>query len=121
MHATEVSAIFTGLETFPISLTFGTFLFGNDKNGDGDNYYSTYIEAAYPLKWKNNQLDLALGITPSKGLYGSEFTVCNVSIGHSRDVKINETFSIPISGKIIVNPHLGNIYLVLGLNISSNN
>jgi len=121
MHALEVSAIFTGPEAFPISLTVGTFVLGNDVDENGDAYYSTYIEAAYPLKWGNNQLDLALGITPSEGLYGSELAVCNVSIVHSREIKITDNFSIPVSAKLIVNPHLENIYLVLALNISSNN
>lgn len=121
MHALEVSAIFSGPDAFPISLTVGTFVLGNDKDENGDNYYSTYLEAAYPVKWGKNQLDFALGFTPNEGLYGSKPAVCNVSIGNSREIQITDRFSIPVSGRLIVNPHLQNIYLVLDINISSNN
>ncbi len=121
MHAIEGTLLFSGFDEFPLQLTLATFFYGNDRDESGDNFYSTYIEAAYPLKWKDNELNLFMGVTPAEGLYGSEFTVCNLGLSHHRQVQITNNFALPVSGSLILNPHLENIYFVFTVNISPNN
>lgn len=119
-HALEGVLIFTGPESFPIQFTAGTFFYGADKKPNGDNYYSTYFELAYPFSWKSNNLTVFAGVTPAEGLYGSEFAMNNFGITNEREIKINDNFSIPIKGSIIVNPHLENIFFVLSITLAAN-
>jgi hypothetical protein len=96
------------------------FVYGADKNPEGDNYYSSYLELAYPFKWKSNNLTLFAGITPKEGLYASEFAMHNIGITHSREIKVNEIFSIPIKGSVVINPYLENIHFVLVVTLAAN-
>jgi len=119
-HALEGIIEFNGPESFPIHLTWGTFFYGNDRDINGDNYYSSYFEVAYPFKWKANNLEVFAGITPWEGLYGSEFAMNNLGISNSRVININDKFSLPITGSVIVNPHLENIFFVLTIGLAAN-
>jgi hypothetical protein len=119
-HALEGMVTFNGPESFPVMITAGMFFYGADKNPDGDNYYSSYIELAYPFKWKSNNLSVFAGITPKEGLYASEFAMHNIGITNEREIKINDKFSIPIKGSVIINPHLENIHFVLTITLAAN-
>ncbi|MDF1550005.1 MAG: hypothetical protein P1P88_19425 [Bacteroidales bacterium] len=120
-HALEGSFTYNGPESFPIQLLVATFFYGFDKNAQGDNNFSTYFEASYPFKWKKNNLDVFMGMTPGEGLYADYFAVTNIGISNSREVKINDRLSIPIKGSLIINPNLENIYLVLAITFAANN
>ncbi len=120
-HAFEGMITFNGPESFPIQIIGSTFFYGNDKDAQGDNYYSTYFEALYPFSWKANNLSVFAGITPMEGLYATEFEMVNLGISNSRAININKKFAIPITGTVIVNPNLENIYFVLAINLSANN
>lgn len=119
-HALEAIVMFNGPESFPIQFTAGTFFYGNDKDFDGENYYSTYFELAYPFKWKRNNLTVFAGCTPKEGIYGSEFAFNNIGITNEREIRITDNFSIPIKGSIIINPHLENIYFNLAITLEAN-
>jgi len=119
-HALEGLLTFVGPESFPLELTVSTFFYGADKDPNGDNYYSTYFEAGYHFKWKANNLKLFIGMTPQEGLYATDLAVCNIGIKNTREIKVNNKFSIPISGSVIVNPNLENIFFVLAITLSAN-
>jgi hypothetical protein len=119
-HAFEGVLGFSGPESFPIQLTAGTFFYGNDKLDSINNDYSTYFEVAYPFKWKANNLSVFIGMTPTKGLYAKNFAVTNIGITNEREIKINDKFSIPIKGSIIVNPYLENIFFTLTISLEAN-
>lgn len=119
-HALEGMLTFNGPESFPIQLIASTFFYGADKDVAGDNYYSTYFEASYPFKWKANNLKFFIGMSPSEGLYVDDFAVNNIGITNTREIRVNDRFSIPISGSIIINPNRENIYFVLAINLSAN-
>jgi hypothetical protein len=119
-HAVEAAITFNGPESFPLLITSGMFVYGADKNPEGDNNYSSYIELAYPFKWKSNNLTLFAGITPKEGLYASEFAMHNIGITNSREIKVNEIFSIPIKGSVVINPYLENIHFVLAVTLAAN-
>jgi hypothetical protein len=111
---------YSGPEKFPIELTWATFFYGNDVDLNGDNYYSSYFEASYPFKWKKNEIKVFAGITPWEGLYADKFAMNNLGITNSRNIKINENLSLPISGSIIFNPNKENIFFVLTIGLSAN-
>ncbi len=119
-HAFEAMITFNGPESFPLELIASTFFYGIDKDANGDNYYSTYLEVGYPFKWKANNLKVYFGMTPQEGLYASDLAVVNIGMKNTREIKITDKFSMPISGSIIVNPNTENIFFVLTLTIAAN-
>jgi hypothetical protein len=119
-HAFEGTVAYGGPESFPIQLSWATFFYGNDVDLNGDNYYSSYFEVSYPFKWKKNEIKVFAGITPWEGLYADKFAMNNLGVTNSRTIKINENFSLPISGSIIFNPNQENIFFVLAIGLSAN-
>ncbi|GHT73154.1 hypothetical protein AGMMS50262_03780 [Bacteroidia bacterium] len=122
-HLYEVTFGYTlPVEKFPLSLKWNTFFAGSDffslkEDGTADRSYSTYIEAAYPFSIKDVNLEAALGFTPWEGLYASKFSVVNIHLKASKEIKITENFSLPVFGQIIVNPHSEDIFFVFGVSL----
>lgn len=119
-HALEGVITINGPESFPLVFTSGIFIYGADRNIEGDNNYSGYFELAYPFKWKSNNLRIFTGITPRAGLYATELSMHNIGIVNEREIRVNNTFSIPIKGSVIINPNLENIYFVLTITLVAN-
>lgn len=119
-HWIEASITFAGPESFPLELTASSFIYGADRDVNGDNYYSTYFEAGYPFKWKANNLKLFVGMTPQEGLYATDIAVVNIGVKNTREIKITENFSIPITGLLILNPNSENIFFVLAITLAAN-
>jgi len=119
-HAIEGSLAYNGPEKFPISLSWSTFLHGNDKDGNGEYYYSSYFEAGYLFKWKANNIKVFAGITPWEGLYADEFAMTNLGVTNTCYIKINENFNLPIYGSVIVNPYNESIYFVFSIGLYAN-
>jgi hypothetical protein len=121
LHAFEGSVVFNGFDEFPLRLTMGTFFYGNDRNPDThDNYYSTYLEAAYPIKVGSQKLLLLAGGTPSEGLYASKRAITNVGINLTKNIRLTDQFSVPLTGILTFNPESEQIFFVISINISSN-
>lgn len=117
-HAIEVSAIIADIKNIPLSLTAGIYLYGNDRDDNNNNFYSTYFELAYSKSFHNNiNFSSFVGITPFKGYYADEFNVVNVGISLEKEIKITDKFSVPLSGSLIVNPDLANVHFVLALSL----
>lgn len=85
----------------------GAYMFTPDFE-DGD----TYLEAAYSI---GGVLDLAVGV--GDGAYTSEgdFSVCNISLGTSKEIAITEKFALPVSGSVTLNPSTGGFYVAAGV------
>ncbi|MDR0768571.1 MAG: hypothetical protein LBE71_01490 [Dysgonamonadaceae bacterium] len=116
------------LKSFPLSLSANVMFAGNDDNedngedvrtGDGKNDYSTYIEASFPFAIKDVSLDASLGATTHKGLYATEASVINIGLKASKEIKITDSFSLPVFGQIIANPHRHSedIFFVFGISL----
>jgi hypothetical protein len=43
-----------------------------------------------------------------------EFDLCNVGISTTKEIKLSDSFSIPVSGQIIVNPDREQLFVVVG-------
>lgn len=104
-----------GSEKFPLYIFAGTSFYGADKDTSGDNRYSTYAEAGYSFKVKNNILDVFIGFTPYEGLYGNDIGVVNIGFTGSRKIRITENFELPAKVTLVVNPQTENIHLVFGI------
>lgn len=126
-HVFEVSASFNGTEKIPLSFLLGVNVFGADAKrlaADGTiegNQYSTYAELAYAFKHISvfaganlTAADTDLGKT---GFYGNDIGFVNVGCTASKDIRITDRFSFPLSVSLITNPQKEKIYLVAGISL----
>ncbi len=114
-HILEGNLTFNGLKNFPVYLSLNYNLYGADK----DN--SFYGEIGYNGSVGTYEYSVFLGVTPGKGIYlpdgSDEFSVVNVGLTISKEVKITDTFSLPVMGSLIFNPQAENIFLVFGFSL----
>jgi hypothetical protein len=102
------------------SLQAYTNFAGNDgMNKDGKRAYSTYVELAAPFKLATVDWSAAVGAVPfATTSYGTNgFAVTNVSLKATKDIKVTDSFSIPIFGQVVANPCSQNAYLVFGFTL----
>ncbi|MBO4720441.1 MAG: hypothetical protein J5658_11285 [Prevotella sp.] len=104
------------------SLQWYTNIAGNDgTNKDGKRAYSSYVEANVPFKLATVDWTATVGAVPfATSAYNgwtSGFAVTNVSLKATKDIKVTDSFSIPIFGQIVGNPCSQMAYLVLGFTL----
>jgi hypothetical protein len=102
------------------SLQWYTNFAGNDGlNKDGKRAYSSYVEAAVPFKLAAVDWTATAGAVPfATDLYGTTgFAVTNLSLKATKDIKVTDSFSIPIFGQIAANPCAQKAYLVFGFTL----
>lgn len=121
-HLLEAGVTYTLPERFPLSLSWNTFFLGKgNKKANGDNSFSTYIELAYPFRVNDVDLTVSTGFIPwNSAVYGPEmdgFKFTSIQFGASKDIKITESFSVPLYINVIGNPAREDIHLVLGITI----
>jgi uncharacterized protein (TIGR02001 family) len=117
-HHFEASLGYTlPTESFPLSLSWNTMFAGADTKADGKRASSTYISATYPFSIKSVGLEAAIGITPWEGIYAEKFAVTNISLKASKEIKITDSFSLPVFGQVIINPNSEGIYFVFGVSL----
>lgn len=119
-HVYEISLAYAGDK---FSAAVNTMFYGNDKAIDGaelKNAYTTYIELGYAL---TDNTTLAVG-----GLYTNKdaaginayavaqdgFNICNISLKSTKEIKVTDSFSIPVFGSVILNPMTEDVNFVIG-------
>jgi len=125
-HLIELSAKFLGTEKLPLSLMVATNIYGADaKKSNGKNQYSTYFELGYSFKVDKTSCNAFLGFTPNKpdagkgetGFYGNGPGFINLGITANKDIRITDSFTLPVSTSLITNPQAENIFLVFGITL----
>ena len=102
------------------SLQWFTNIAGNDgANEDGNRAYSSYAEVAVPFKLATVDWTATAGAVPfATDFYGTTgFAVTNLSLRADKEIKVTDTFSIPVFGQIAANPCSQKAYLVLGISL----
>jgi hypothetical protein len=103
-----------------LSLQAFTNFAGNDGlNKDVKRAYSTYVELAAPFKLVTVDWTAAVGVVPfaTTSYETTGFAVTNVSLKASKDIKVTNSFSIPVFGQIVANPCSQKAYLVFGFTL----
>lgn len=113
-----------GYDFGPVSLQWFTNFAGADARTEtGKRAYSSYFEINAPFKLGGLQWDATLGGLPygaKNGFYeanASGFAITNVSLKAAKDIKITDTFSIPVFAQIATNPSTQKAYFVFGLTL----
>lgn len=126
--AHETSHVFeanVGYDFGPVALSWYTNFAGADGlNKSGDRAYSSYVEASAPFKLGGCDWTATIGAVPyaTSFYYGHEegvkgFAVTNVAVKATKDIKITDTFSVPVFAQIAANPSSEKAYLVVGFTL----
>jgi hypothetical protein len=116
-HIFEGTAAYGGTKAFPLSIAWNTMFYGMDKKMNGDNAFSTYVELGYPIT-SNVKAFVGASLFDSPGTYGNTgFSVINLGLKVSKEVKITDSFSLPVYGVIGANPQSEKAFFVLGVTL----
>jgi hypothetical protein len=102
------------------SLQWFTNFAGNDGvNRNGKRAYSSYFEFCAPFKLASVDWTATAGAVPyATDFYGTNgFAVTNLALRATKDIKITDTFSVPIFGEVSGNPCSQKAYLVFGFTL----
>mgnify|MGYP001369248149 CR=1 FL=1 len=77
------------------------------------NAEDIYFEAGLAL----NSVKLFAGAGDGAYTSDGDFSVCNLGIGTSKEIKITDSFSIPVSGSDILNPSTEQFHIVVGISL----
>jgi len=136
-HIFEGSLSFNGTEKFPVTILAAMNFYGADAislNSDNTKkgiQYSTYFELGYSFNVNDIALNTFVGFTPNTpetanaatgfvgetGFYGSKAGIVNLGLTGSKELKITDSFTLPISASVITNPQAEKIYFVLGISL----
>ena len=107
-HAFEINA---GFEAGILSLAANYILneAGGAASAGGDMYYEVGVTAG--------SVDLFVGAGDGWHTPDGEFGVCNVGLGTSKEIKITDSFSLPVSGSAILNPTTEQFFIVVGISL----
>lgn len=110
-------------ERFPLSISWYTVIFGDDRDADGKQNYSSYAELNYPFAVKGIDLNATLGIVPYKSLtpgmgYDVDgFAVTNIALKATKEIRLSQAFALPVYAQLIFNPAQEDAHLVLGFTL----
>ena len=102
------------------SIQWFTNFAGNDGRTKSDKRaYSSYFEISVPFRLGGMSLSATAGAVPyATSFYNTEgFAVTNISLRATKDIRITDSFSIPIFGQITANPSSQDAYLVFGFTL----
>ena len=93
---------------------------GNDGlNKNEHRAYSTYVELSAPFRLASCHASATLGAVPmSTTFYGTTgFAITNITLKASKDIKITESFSLPVFAQLTANPSSQKAYFVFGFTL----
>ena len=106
-----------------LSVNWYTNFAGNDgQNKDGKRAYSSYVELAVPFRLGGCDWTASVGAVPYATTFYAKadgFSVTNVAVRASRDVKLTERFSIPLFAQVSANPSTGKAYFLAGFTLKA--
>ena len=94
---------------------------GNDgANGSGERAYSSYFELSAPFSLAGCDWLAAAGAVPyATDFYADAggFAVTNVSLKAAKDIRVTDSFSLPLFASVAANPSSGRAYFVAGFTL----
>ena len=109
-----------GYDFGPVALQWYTTFAGNDgTNNSGKRAYSSYFEVSVPFRLVAADWTATAGAVPfATTSYGTTgFAVTNLSVRATKEIRVTDSFFIPIFGQLTGNPCSQKAYLVLGFTL----
>jgi hypothetical protein len=107
-HAFELTAGYT-VKGFSVS---GNYIV-NEAPGVGSKGGDAYVQLGYAFK----NFNIFAGGGDGWYTSDSNWKICNIGIGATKEIKVTDSFKIPVFGQIIVNPDKKNLFLVIGFTL----
>lgn len=118
LHTFEANV---GYDFGPLSIQWFTNFAGSDGlTKSGKRAYSSYFEFNAPFSLGGLDWDATVGAVPYATTFYADangFAVTNVSLKASKDIKITDTFSVPVFAAINANPSTQKAYFTLGITL----
>lgn len=116
-HTFEVAL---GYDFGPLAVNWYTNFAGSvGMNEDGDDAYASYLSVSAPFTLGGIDWSVEVGATPWANDfyngYSDGFKVSSVSIRASKEIKITDSFSLPLWAQGIWNPTTKGAYFVAGI------
>lgn len=116
-HTFEVAL---GYDFGPLAVNWYTNFAGSvGTNEDGDDAYASYLSVSAPFTLGGIDWSAEVGATPWANDfyngYSDSFKVSSVSIRASKEIKITDSFSLPLWAQGIWNPTTKGAYFVAGI------
>lgn len=105
-HAIELNLGFE-LDNFSLS---GNYMF-NEAEGAGSAGSDLYFEAGISF----GSVNIFAGAGDGWHSTDGDFALVNVGLATTKEIKITESFSIPLTGAAILNPNTEQFYIVVGI------
>lgn len=104
-HAFELNG---GFSAGDLSLSANYIFAGGGSVGD-----DVYFELGYSA----GPADLFIGGGDGWHSTDTDFAIVNIGIGTSKEIKITDSFSLPVSGSVILNPDTEQLYILAGISL----
>ncbi len=104
-HAFELNG---GYSTGGLSLSANYIFAGGGSVGD-----DVYFQLGYDV----GQANLFIGGGDGWHSTDTEFTIVNIGVGTSKEIEITDSFSLPVSGAVILNPDTEQFYITAGISL----
>jgi len=108
-----------GYDFGPVSFNWYTNFAGADGlNKDGDRAYSSYFELGAPFTLGGLDWEAAIGAVPyATDFYADAngFAVTNISLKASKEIKITDSFKLPMFASLAANPSTQNLFFTAGV------
>lgn len=119
-NTTHVFEAQVGCDFGPLAVNWFTNFAGDDGvNKDGDRAYSSYVSVAAPFRLGGVDWTAEVGATPWATTFYNDgangFEVCDISLGVTKEVKISDSFSLPVFAKATWNPATEGAYFAVGM------
>ena len=105
-HSLELTADNHSVDKQRFKWMLGIFLLGDKNEGNGNPFYSTYLEFKYPFTIWGIDAEPFSGLTPFKGFYADKFAFINSGISFCKEFELCSGLSIPITITYTYNPYL---------------
>jgi hypothetical protein len=112
-HAFEINL---GFSKGNFSLTANYII--NKAGGIGSLGGDKYFQAGYSFKSFNLFIGAGDGwhtFDPATGR--DKFAVCNLGLGTSKNIRVTESFILPVNGQLVFNPEKEQLYIVVGFKL----
>ena len=106
----------------PVSLSFNTFVLGDDINENGSRAFSSYAEISVPYEVGNFSFNGVLGAVPFRSdyMYGNcndAFKITNITLSAAYNLSSGD-LNLPVYAQFTRNPLTKCNYYVLGCSLS---
>ena len=110
-----------GYDFGPVAFNWYTNFAGNDGvNKSGKRAYSSYAEATAPFKLGGCDWEATVGFVPyATSFYGDAngFAVTNLGLKATKEIKVTDSFVVPIFAGVTANASTEKAYLVFGFTL----